>query len=576
MKTGLRRNPFHCVLVLLLTATSASPMAAQRRAVEVEHGIVASAHELASDAGAEILRKGGNAIDAAVATGFALAVTYPNAGNLAGGGFMLIHLAGESRQVVIDYRETAPAMATREMYLAPDGSIMHEMGSARLGWRASGVPGTVAGFAAAFQKYGSGKVTWADVIEPARRLAAEGHKVSQGTAAVMRDAAPRLALFEETKRIYLNGGAGWKAGDVWRQPDLAATLARLQADGPRDFYEGITAQRIAAAMAANQGTITLEDLKNYSAIERTPLRQSYRGYEIVVLPPPSSGGLTLLQIFAMIEPFDVRALGQDSAAKYHLFAEAARRAFRDRIEYIGDPDFMDVPIARLLDREYLAARMADFDPQKATPSTSVKPGLGPPQESDETTHFSIVDTQGNAVANTFTLRDDFGCAVTIPGTGVLMNDVMDDMAAKVGEANSFGLVLGEANAIRPGRRAASSQTPTMVFKDGDFLLATGTPGGPTIINTMLQVITNVIDFEMPVMQAVEAPRINHQWLPDQIQYERFRMSTDTISALKAMGHKLTIRPINQGGAETVMIDPGSKLRLGASDPRKPDSKSVGY
>jgi gamma-glutamyltranspeptidase/glutathione hydrolase len=489
---------------------------------------------------------------------------------------MLVHLAEGNRQVVIDYRETAPAMATPDMYLASDGSIMHGMGSARLGWRASGVPGTVAGFAEAFRKYGSGKVTWAEVIEPARRLAADGHVLTPGAVADMRDAAPRLSQFAESKRIYLNDGAGWRAGDLWRQPDLAATLARLQQHGPREFYEGETARRIAAAMQAHGGTITLDDLRNYRAVERSPLRQTYRGHEVVVLPPPSSGGLTLLQILAMIEPFDVRALGQDSAAKYHLFVEAARRAFRDRIEYIGDPDFMTVPVARLLDRQYLAKRMADFDPQRATPSSVVKPGLGLPRESDETTHYSIIDAQGNAVSNTFTLRDTFGSGVTIPGTGVLMNNVMDDMAAKVGVANSFGLVLGDANAVRPGRRAASSQTPTIVLKDGRFLLATGSPGGPTIINTVLQVITNVIDFEMPVMQAVEAPRINHQWLPDIVQYERHRMSTDTQNALQAMGHKLEIRPINQGGAETVMIDPATNLRLGASDIRKPDAKSVGY
>lgn len=552
------------------------PALAQRQAVEAEHGMVASVHELASQAGVEILKKGGNAVDATVATGFALAVVYPNAGNLGGGGFMLIHLARENRQVVIDYREITPAAATRDMYLEPDGSIMHDMGSARLGWRASGVPGTVAGFAEAFRKYGSGKVTWAEVIEPARRLAADGHALTAGAIAMINEHAKRLALFEDTKRIFLNGGKGWKVGDILRQPDLAATLARLQKDGPREFYEGVTAQRIASAMAANKGTITLDDLKDYRAVERTPLHQGYRGYEIVTLPPPSSGGLTLLQIFAMIEPFDIRAMGQDSAAKYHLFVEAARRAFRDRIEYIGDPDHMEVPVKRLLDRNYLASRMANFDPRKATPSATVQPGLGLPHESTETTHFSIVDGEGNAVANTYTLRDDFGSSVTVPGTGILLNNIMDDLAAKPGTANAFGLILGEVNSIRPGRRSASSQTPAMVFKDGKFRLATGSPGGPAIINTVLQVITNVIDFGLPVMQAVEAPRITHQWLPDLVHYERYRMSEDTLSALRAMGHKMEIRPINQGDAETVMIDPKTGRRLGASDPRKPDTKSVGY
>lgn len=569
------RRPLHLVLALLLGATTAAPLFAQRRAVAAEHGMVASAHGLASEAGVEILKKGGNAIDAAIATGFALAVVYPNAGNLGGGGFMLIHLAEDNRQTVIDYRETAPASATAGMYLNPDGSIMDGMGGPRLGWRASGVPGTVAGFAEAFRKYGSGKVTWAALIEPARRLA-EGHTLTTGAVAAMQEAAPRLSRFEDSRRIFLNDGAGWKAGDLWPQPELAATLARLQKYGAREFYEGDTARRIAAAMTANKGTITLDDLKNYRPVERAPMRQTYRGHEIVVPPPPSSGGFTLLQMLAMIEPFDIKSLGQDSAAKYHLFAEAARRAFRDRIEYVGDPDHMDVPVTRLLDPKYVASRMAGFNPRKATPSKDIGPGLAPTRESPDTTHYSIVDAQGNAVANTYTLRDDFGCSVTVPGTGVLLNNVMDNMAAKVGVPNAFGLIIGEANAIRPGWRAASSQTPAMVFKDGKFLLATGSPGGPTIINTVLQVITNIIDFQLPLMQAVEAPRINHQWMPDQIQYERYRMSADTLNALKTLGHKVEIRPLNQGDAETVMIDPETNLRLGASDPRKPDTKSAGY
>lgn len=566
---------FRAFSVLLLAYVLTVPLSAQRRAVEAQHGMVASVHELGSAAGVEILKKGGNAVDAAVATGFALAATYPSAGNLAGGGFMLIHLAEGNRQIMIDYREAAPALASRDMYLAADGSVMTDLGSARVGWRASGVPGTVAGLAEAFAKYGSGKVTWAEVIEPARRLA-EGHVLTQGAAASMRAAAPLLSRFEESKRIYLNGGAGWQAGDTWRQPELAATLARLQANGPREFYEGVTAERISTAMEANQGTIRLADLRNYRAIERVPLRQTYRGYEVVSLAPPSSGGIALLQMLAMIEPFDVRALGQDSAAKYHLFHEVMRRAFRDRIEYLGDPGFVDVPVARLLDRSYLKARMSTFDPLKATPSAAVKPGLEVPHESRETTHYSVVDAQGNAVSNTYTLRNSFGSGVTIPGTGLLMNNIMDDLASKVGAPNALGLIQGPANAIEPGKRAVSSITASMVFKDGKLLLVTGSPGGPTIINTVFQVITNVIDFQMPVMQAVEAPRIHHQWMPDQLEYERFGMSTDTVAALRAMGHTPAERASYQGEAETIMIDPVSGLRLGASDPRQADTKAIGY
>ncbi|MBL9214418.1 MAG: gamma-glutamyltransferase [Opitutaceae bacterium] len=575
MKSRIRLLCPRLVLALLLSAVAALPLPAQRAAVEAEHGMVASAHALASEAGAEILRKGGNAVDAAVATGFALTATFPSAGNLAGGGFMLIHLAEGNRQVVIDYRETAPAVATRDMFLNPDGSVMTDLGSTLLGWRASGVPGTVAGLAEAFQKYGSGKVTWAEVIEPARRLA-EAHVVTEGVAASLREFTFRLGRFEESKRIFLNGGAGWKAGDTWRQPELAATLVRLQREGPREFYEGLTGRLIAEAMQANAGTITREDLKGYRIQVREVLRQSYRGHEVVVPPPPSSGGLTLLQMLAMIEPFDLKALGQDSAAKYHLFAEAARRAFIDRIEYIGDPAFVNVPVARLLDRAYLARRMADFNPRQATPSAVIKPGLGLPHESNDTTCYAVVDAQGNAVSNSYTLRNSYGSGVTIPGTGLLMNNVMDNMATKVGQPNMFGLVIGEVNIISPGRRAASSQTPVMVFKDGRLLLVTSSPGGPTIINTVLQVITNVVDFGMPVMQAVEAPRIHHQWLPDKIEYERYGLSADTLNALQAMGHTVAVRPTYQGDAETILVDPKTGRRLGASDPRQPDATSVGH
>lgn len=536
--------------------------------------MVVSVHELGSRAGLEILQKGGNAVDAAIATGFALTVVYPSAGSLAGGGFMLIHLAEPSRQVGIDYRETAPAAAHRDMYLDGDGQVMTELGSSRMGWRASGVPGTVDAFARAFEKYGSGRVTWAEIIEPARRLA-EGHQLTRAAVDLLERGTPLLSRFAESRRVVLNDGRGWQVGDIWRQSDLAATLARLQAHGPREFYEGETALRIARAMAEHDGTLTLEDLKGYRAIEREPLRQTYRGHEIVGMPPPSSGAITMFQMLAMIEPFDVRGMGHSSAAKYHLFAEVMRRAFCDRIEYLGDPAFVDVPVAEMLDRDYLAGRMADFDPARATPSASVVPGLSI-SESAETTHFSVVDAQGNAVSNTYTLRNSFGSGVTIPGTGLLMNNVMDDLAAQVGVPNMHGLMQGPANAIEPGKRALSSQTPALVFKDGRLLLVTGSPGGPTIINTVFQIVSNVIDFGMPVMQAVEAPRIHHQWLPDELAYEAFGLSADTAALLQAKGHTLTERARYQGQAETIMIDPATGARLGAADPRYADAAAVGY
>lgn len=576
-------RPLVCILLAFICAVP--PLAAQRAAVEAQHGMVASAHYLASEAGVEILRRGGNAVDAAVATGLALAVVYPNAGNLGGGGFMVIHLA-DGRDTVIDYRETAPAAATRGMYLAPDGRLIKGAGSSTVGWRASGVPGTVAGFALALQKYGSGKVDWADVVAPALRLAREGHIVSQGSAASLQGDIDLLEQFPASKRIFLHGGALWQPGERWVRTELAGTLDRLAEHGPDEFYHGETAQRIAAAMQANGGTITLADLAAYRAVERPPLRGRYRGYDIVTMPPPSSGGLCLLQMFAMLEPHDVAALGHDSAAKYHLFAAVMKRAYRDRAEYMGDPAFVQVPVKPLLDPAYVRQRMADFSPDHATPSTEIEPGLGaftpqpPPHESTETTQFSVVDAAGNAVSNTYTLNGNYGSGVTIPGTGILMNNEMDDFTSKLGAPNKFGLIQGEANVIAPGKRPLSSMTPTLVFKDGQLLLATGSPGGSSIINTVLQVISNVVDFRMPVSQAVEAPRIHHQWMPDVLTYERYGMSADTVERLRAIGYTLKERKSYegpyQGDAETVMIDPDTGFRLGAADPRKPDSRAVGY
>ena len=592
------RSHLFPLLAGLVTASSllVAPLRAQRAAVEARHGIVSSAHVLASEAGLEMLRRGGNAVDAAVATGLALTVVYPTAGNLGGGGFLVIHVAGPGggKDVVIDYRETAPAAASRDMYVGPDGNVLSGPNSSTVGWRARGVPGSVAGFALALEKYGSGKLTWADVCEPSRRLAADGHVVTQGSATQLRGSAKLLGQFEESKRIYLKGGALWQAGETWRQPELADTFARLQKHGPREFYEGETARRIAEAMAKNGGTITLADLKAYRPAERAPLRGTYRGYEIVTMPPPSSGGLILLQMLGMLEAHDVKAVGQNTAAKYHLFTEVMRRAFRDRAEYLGDPDFVKIPVADLLDRAYLQRRMRDFDPQRATPSAKIEPGLGPLKlaahaadprapfagESTETTHFSVVDAAGNAVANTYTLNGNFGSGVTIPGTGVLMNNEMDDFTAKVGVKNMFGLLQSAANAIVPGKRPLSAMTPTLVFKDGKLVLVTGSPGGPTIINTVLQVVTNVIDFGLPVQQAVEAPRIHHQWMADTLTYEHKSLSGDTLALLQARGHTVRERQSYEGGyqgdAETIAIDPGTNLRLGAADPRKPDARAVGY
>jgi gamma-glutamyltranspeptidase/glutathione hydrolase len=582
------RFPAGAILLLCLLTPYRLP--AQRAATEAKHGMVASAHGLASEAGLEILRKGGNAVDAAVATGLALSVVFPIAGNIGGGGFMIIHLVdpagGPGRDIVIDYRETAPAAATRDLYLGADGRLVVGEGSPTVGWRASGVPGTVAGFALAIEKYGSGKVTWAEVVEPARRLATEGHAVSQSTAHSLRQSAKLLGQFPESKRIFLKDGAYWQNDETWVQTDLGETFARLQRHGPREFYEGETAHRIAAGMADHRGLITLGDLKSYRPVERAPLRGRYRGHEIVTMPPPSSGGIALLQMLAMLEPHDLSALRHNSASKYHLFAEVMKRAFRDRAEYLGDPDFVTVPVMRLLDPAYLQDRMKDYSPDRATPATAVAPGLGTlapaalRREKLETTHFSVVDAAGNAVANTYTLNGAYGSGVTISGTGILMNNEMDDFTTKPGEPNMFGLIQSEANAIAPGKRPLSSMTPTLVLKDGRLLLVTGSPGGPTIINTVLQIIANVIDHGMPVGAAVEAPRIHHQRMPDVLTYERYGMSPDTAALLESRGHALKERQsyegAYQGDGETVAVDPATGLRYGAADPRKGDAKAVGY
>lgn len=596
MKAALRCH-HHCRLIIRAGATFAimvlalnAPVLAQRQPVDSPHGMITSAHFLASEAGIEILRKGGNAVDAAVTTGLCLAVTFPSAGNIGGGGFMMIHLIedrahGQKRDIVIDYRETAPAAAFGGMFIGPDGNLKKGTDSSTVGWSASGVPGTIAGFALALEKYGSGRVSWAEICEPARRLAAEGHLITQDAARSLRSRAQLLGQFRESKRIHLNNGKYWQNNDLWVQTDLAGTFSRLQKGGPREFYEGETAKRIAAAMARHGGNITLADLRAYRPVERTPLSGQYRGYEIVTMPPPSSGGIALLQMLAMLEPFDVRSLGSNSTAKFHLFAEVMKRAFCDRAAYLGDPDFVRVPVARLLASDYVKNRMADFSSERATPAAAVKPGLGVVAqpvlvEQLETTHFSVVDAAGNAVANTYTLNGSYGSGVTIPGTGILMNNEMDDFTSKAGEPNSYGLIQSEANAIAPGKRPLSSMLPTLIFKQGKLALVTGSPGGPTIINTVLEIITNIIDHDMPVMQAVEAPRFNHQWMPDVITTEQSCMSPDTIALLTAQGHTIkqhqSYEGAYQGDGETIAIDLGSGLRLGASDPRRPDARAVGY
>ena len=571
--TFMNRRVF-CLLAFTAVAVTVlpEPVRSQARAPEPVRGqkvMVASASEHATRAGLAVLRKGGNAVDAAVAVGLALAVTYPIAGNLGGGGFMVVRTAA-GKTVAIDYRETAPAKSRRDLYLDASGQVIPN--ASTTGYLAPGVPGTVAGLSLALERYGTLK--WRDVVEPARRLAAEGFPVSYTLARTLRES--KLDRFPESKRVFLRGGNLYREGETLRQPELAETLKRLEERGPREFYEGRTAELIAADMQANRGLITREDLKAYRPVVRGPIRGSYRGCEIVTMPPPSSGGVALIEMLNMLEGYDVGALGHNSSRKYHLFTEVMRRAFADRAEFMGDPGFVKMPIAGLTSKRYAANLVKGIDLSKATPSTQVKAGKPAPYESPQTTHFSVVDAQGNAVSNTYTLNTAYGSGVTVRGVGVLLNNEMDDFTSKPGVPNAFGLIQGEANAIAPGKRPLSSMTPSLVLKDGKLFLVVGSPGGPTIINTVLQVIVNVVDHGMNVRQAVTEPRIHHQWLPDAIQTEPYGLSTDVAEALRAKGHHLADKPGYMGDAQVIMIDPKSGVRLGASDPRSPDGLAAGF
>ena len=537
--------------------------------------MVASQHELASKIGADVMRRGGNAVDAAVAVALALAVVYPEAGNLGGGGFMLIRLKDGST-TAIDYREMAPAAATRDIYVGKNGELIKGEGSSTLGYRAAGVPGTPAGLDLALSKYGSGKLSWAQIVEPARKLAQNGYILSYRLAELLKAKSKELAQYADSKRIFLKNGQYYAEGELFRQPELAATLGRMQKFGAKEFYTGRTAALIAADMKAHDGLITLEDLKNYRAKEREPLKGTYRGYPIISMPPPSSGGIALLQILKMLEKYDVRAMGFDSAAKYHVLTEAMRRAFADRSEFLGDPDFVTVPTAKLLDENYLKQRAATIEKKKASTSEEVKPGNIQIREGNETTHFTIIDAEGNVVSNTFTLNDLYGSAVTAKGTGVLLNDEMDDFAARPGKPNMFGLIQGERNAVAPGKRPLSSMTPAIVLhKDGSVWFACGARGGPRIISASLQTIINMIDYDMNIQEAIDAPRIHHQWQPDILYFEKFGMSADTRQILEDAGYKFADSPSYVASATGIAVEDKTGVRLGAIDARS-DGAAIGY
>ncbi len=571
-------NPLRKFVALFLLFTFAFCLptyGAWREPVRAKNAIIASQHPLASKVGVEVMKKGGNAIDAAIAVAIALAVTYPEAGNLGGGGFMLIRFK-DGKTTAIDYREMAPKAANRDIFVDKEGNVIKGEGGSTVGYRASGIPGTPAGLEFAFKKYGSGKVKWADLVEPSRLIAQNGYVLTNRLANLFVAYKGNLEKHEDSKRIFLNNGNYYKEGDLFKQPDLAQTLGRFQKSGAKGFYEGKTAQLIADDMKANNGLITLEDLKSYKVRERVPLRGSYRGHEIITMPPPSSGGIVMLQTLSMLEKHDIRKMGWASSEKYHVLIEALRRSFADRAEYMGDPDFADVPMNQLLEKNYLEKRGSTIDLTKATKSLDIRAGEISGKEPTETTHFTVADKDGTIVTNTYTINDLYGSAVTAKGTGVLLNDEMDDFAAKPGKPNLYGLIQGERNKVEAGKRPLSSMTPTIVMrKDGSPWFALGARGGPRIITSVLQTVINMIDHDMNIQQAIDAPRIHHQWLPDEIIFEPFGMSSDTRKALEILGHKFAERPSYIASATGIAIEERTGVRLGAIDSRS-DGEAIGY
>jgi gamma-glutamyltranspeptidase / glutathione hydrolase len=582
----------HKLLILLLIAAVAgltSPRAtASTEPVHAQHGIVVSVHELASRAGIEMMQAGGNAVDAAVATGFALAVVHPPAGNLGGGGFMLVRMAdGKTR--FLDYREKAPAAATRNMYLDAQGNVIE--GASEIGYKAIAVPGSVAGMVYAEQKYG--KLTLKQVLAPAIRLAREGYSLNWEEARDFHD--KYLAEFAESRRIFQRGGKYYQPGEIFRQPDLARTLERIAAK-PDDFYHGSLARELAAAMQKGGGLITADDLAHYEVKEREPIRGTYRGYEIISAPPPSSGGTVLIEALNILEGYDLAKMEDRSAQSIHYTTEAFRRAFFDRAEFMGDPDFSKIPVAQLIDKRYGTAWRNSIDRDHASASKELKrpaifseleqyaathPGPEANHESPHTTHYSVVDAEGNAVAVTTTINDWWGSRVTAEGLGFLMNDEMDDFSSKPGVPNADGLIQGAANAIGPGKRPLSSMTPTIVVRDGKAFLVLGSPGSSKIITTVANVLMGVVDYGMNIQEAVNAPRFHNQWLPDVLNVERW-FSPDTVQALRKMGYHVQfgLREGSDAGsywsdAECIAIDAKSGERLGASDGRN-NGKAVGY
>lgn len=533
------------------------------------HGMVTTQEALATQVGLDILKQGGNAVDAGVAVGFALAVTLPRAGNLGGGGFMLIHSAKRKETTALDFRETAPAAAGRDMYLDAQGNVDERR--ARYSYLSAGVPGTVAGLVLALEHYGT--LPLKAVMAPAIRLAEEGFAIGEGLADSLKAARERMSPWPASMKIFFKpGGVAYEPGETLIQHDLAVSLRAIAEQGAKAFYEGDIARKIAADMSANGGLITAADLRNYQPVIREPVRGNYRGYEIVSMPPPSSGGVHLIQLLNILENYPLKELGHNSAATLHRMAEAMKLAYADRSEYLGDPGFAQVPVKGLTSKQYAVELVKRIDVDHARPAAEIKPGKPLPYESDQTTHYSVMDKDGNVVAATYTLNLDYGSGITAAGTGILLNNEMDDFSAKPGVPNAFGLIGGEANAVGPGKRPLSSMTPTLVFKDGQPFLVTGSPGGSRIITTVLQLVMNVIDHGMNIAEATIAPRIHHQWLPDELRVEE-GLSPDTLRLLEALGHKVAVKD-TMGSTQSIVRMPWGLY--GYSDSRRRGALTAGY
>ncbi len=587
----LRKTLILLILGLTVLSTVRILGAAPMRPVHASKTMVVSVHELASRAGVEIMQAGGNAVDAAVATGFALSVVHPQAGNIGGGGFMLLRF-GDGKTQFLDYREKAPAAATANMYLDAQGNVIPQ--SSILGYKAIAVPGSVAGMAYAEKKWG--KLPLQKVIAPAIHLAREGFPLSYEDAQDFRKQS--LASFAESHRIFQRNGNQYREGEVFRQPELARTLERIAAN-PDDFYRGTLARELAAAVQKGGGLITAQDLAAYEVKEREPVRGSYRGLEVISAPPPSSGGIALIETLNILEGYDLAKLGNRSAESIHLTTEAFRRAFFDRAEFLGDPDFAKIPVAQLIDKRYGRAWRASLNPDRASLSAELRrppefnqleryaaahPMAPPGREPENTTHYSVVDGEGNAVAVTTTLNALFGSKVTAEGLGFLLNDEMNDFSIKPRVPNMFGLIQGPANAVGPGKRPLSAMTPTIVVRDGRPFLVLGSPGGPRIISTVANILMGVVDYGLNIQEAVNAPRFHHQWLPDVLRLENTGFSPDTLKLLESRGHRiefgsrdqdeLRVHPYWSDG-ECIAIDPKTGERWGASDGRG-NGKAVGY